>query len=281
MFSLLALSSALLYGAADFIGGFTARQASTAVVVAISQAAGLVMVTLLLALLPPSALTQSDWIWSAAAGLTGGGGVALLYRALAVGVMAVVAPVTALCAVAVPVIVAIALGERPGTAAGVGMTIAMVAIVLVSQQDSDSVASGTPTAVGLAFLAGIAVGLFFLALARTSAGAGLRPLLVARGVSVTLFTATAILSSRRSSPIKASVAVIAAAGGSLDMLANLFYLLATRAGPLSVVVTLASLYPASTVMLARIVMDERMSGRQWVGVACALLAIVLIVSGTR
>jgi uncharacterized membrane protein len=114
MFAALALASAVCYGAADFLGGFTARRASTLAIVVVSQLSGLGLLLLMLPVLPASAPVQSDYIWGAVAGLTGGTGVALLYRALAIGVMAVVAPTTAVCAVAIPVLAAVVSGERPG-----------------------------------------------------------------------------------------------------------------------------------------------------------------------
>jgi drug/metabolite transporter (DMT)-like permease len=126
-------------------------------------------------------------------------------------------------------------------------------------------------------MSGIAIGLFFLCLARTSHDAGLWPLVAARVVSISLFSVLAIL-GRRSLRMPARVGATAMAGGALDMLANLLYLIATRYGPLSLVVTLASLYPASTVLLARVTLGERLSRAQTVGVICALVAVVLIVS---
>jgi uncharacterized membrane protein len=280
MFSILALASAALYGAADFIGGMTARRADTMAVVVVSQGAGLLLVALLLPLLGTPAPGASDWTWGVVAGLTGGIGVALLYRALAIGVMSLVAPVTAVCAVAVPVVVAVALlGERPAVYASVGIVVAIVAIALVSQQEDVRAPEARTggSGVGLALGAGVAIGLFFLALARTSASAGLWPLLAARLGSVTFFAAL-MLFTRRSLRMTGPVTWAAIAAGIVDMLANLLYLLASRAGPLTLVVTLSSLYPASTVLLARFVLHERLATRQWIGVACALVAIVMIVS---
>jgi drug/metabolite transporter (DMT)-like permease len=281
LFFALALASAITYGAADFLGGLASRRASTIAVVVISQAAGLGMVALLLPLLTSAAPSNVDWIWGGIAGLSGGVGVALLYRALAVGVMAVVAPTTAVCAVLVPVLVAIALGERPGALESAGIVLAVVAIVLVSQSSSIGHAStsGQSTGLGLALASGVAIGLFFLALARTNAEAGLWPLLAARAVSVSLFGAMALV-SRVSLVMPPPVLAITIGGGIVDMLANLLYLLASREGPLTLVVTLTSLYPASTVLLARIVVGERLAPRQWAGVACALIAIVTIVRAT-
>jgi drug/metabolite transporter (DMT)-like permease len=282
MFAVLALLSALCYGAADFLGGLTSKRANTLAVVVLSQLAGLLLLALIFPLLPDAAPGRADFLWGAVAGATGGAGVALLYRGLAIGVMAMVAPTTAVCAVVIPVFVAVALGERPGAGTFAGIAIAIVAIVLVSQ--SDSGASGgrveadphRTKAFLLAVLSGVVIGFFFVALARTSDEAGLWPLMAARTVSVGLFAVMAVLASQ-SLRVPAAILGTVAAAGALDMLANLLYLVASRAGPLSVVVTLASLYPASTVFLARIVLHERLSARQWVGVACALVAVAIIV----
>jgi len=282
MFVVLALVSAVCYGAADFIGGVTAKRASTLAVVVVSQLAGLLILLSILPLLPTTAPARTDFLWGALAGVCGGGGVALLYRALAIGVMAVVAPTTAVCAVVIPVFVSVALGERLAAATFGGIALAIVAIILVSQSNDGGSGRAGETderrkkAFVLAVLSGIAIGFFFVALARTSSQAGLWPLVAARSASVILFAVMAFLTSQ-SLRIPAAILGIVAAGGALDMLANLLYLLASRSGPLSVVVTLASLYPASTVLLARLVLHERLSTRQWVGVGCALVAVAVIV----
>ena len=236
-------------------------------------------------MLPEATPAARDLAWGGAAGLAGGVGVTLLYRALAVGRMAVVAPITAVCAVMIPVVTRVVLGERLAPLTIFGIVLAIVAIVLVSQQEaaaeSVSVRAGAlPPGVGLALPSGVAIGLFFLALAETDAQAGMWPLVAARAVSVTLFGVIALISAR---PLRmaAPVARIAIAGGAIDMGANALYLLATRYGPLSVAVTLSSLYPASTVILARILLGERLNGWQVIGVGCAVLAVALIVGGSR
>lgn len=285
MVFVLAIASAATYGAADFFGGIASRRASTLAVVLLSQFAGLVLLLAALPLLPDANPSSGDLVWGGAAGLSGGVGVALLYRALAVGKMASVAPTTAVCAVAIPVIVAMVLGERPSPRTLSGMVLALVAIVLVSQQrtpqDTALPPSRTgplPPGIGLALVSGVAIGLFFLSLARTSPAAGVWPLLSARTLSVALFGLIAI--ARRSSiGMERPAAVIAIGGGSLDMLANALYLFASRAGPLSVVVTLSSLYPASTVLLARLVLREQLNAWQGAGLVCALTAVILIVGG--
>ena len=287
MTELLALSSALFYGAADFFGGLTARRANTIATVFVSQFAGLVLLLVVLPFLPAATVTSRDWIWGIVAGFSGGIGVALLYRALAVGTMAVVAPITAVCAAMIPVLFAFGMGERlrPLTVAGVAL--AFVAIVLVSQprtSSDDEVQSAErkrslPPGVLLALLAGVVVGLFFLSLARTTSGAGMWPLIAARIISIALFGSIA-LATGRSLRMSASATGTATAGGALDMLANALYMLAARVGPLSIVVTLASLYPAATVVLARFVLGERLSFVQAAGIVCALAAVVIIVGTT-
>ncbi len=285
MIELLALASAVFYGTADFCGGITARRATTVATVFVSQLAGAVMILLVLPFLPKATVSTSDWTWGIIAGLSGGIGVAVLYRALALGTMAVIAPITAVCAAMIPVLVAFVLGERLQPLAIFGVALAFVAIVLVSQSPAaenknDAQASTKPRSsvgISLALLAGVIIGLFFLSLARTSTTAGMWPLIAARITSVALFGLFA-LTTGRSVRMDATATRIAIAGGVLDMLANILYMVAARIGPLSIVVTLASLYPAGTVILARIVLGERLNRWQAIGIFCALAAVVLIVS---
>ena len=281
MFVTLALASAAFYGAGDFLGGIASKRADSVVVTFVAQAAGLVLLALLLPVLPSSSPVPSDYVWGVAAGVAGSVGVALLYRALAIGTMSIVAPITAVCAAAVPVLVALALGEQPGILAGMGIVLTAVAITLLSQgQSSATPARGqrwATTSLGMALISGVAVGLFFLCLAQTSDDAGMWPLIVGRSVSVPLFGLMAARTPQRVR-LELRVATTAAGCGMVDMLANALYLIATRHGPLSLVATLASLYPASTVLLARLTLGERLSGSQALGVVCALVAVVLIVS---
>jgi drug/metabolite transporter (DMT)-like permease len=284
---LLAVGSAVLYGAADFTGGLTTRRAGTIPVVLLSQASGMILLALLLPLLPPASPARTDLLWGAVAGLTGGIGVALLYRALAIGTMAVVAPTTAVCAVAIPVVTSILLGERPAPVALAGIGLGITSIVLVSQhrpatsqEGAEASSGGGRSGIGTALASGVAIGFFFLSLAQTHADAGMWPLLVSRSLSVALFGAVAIVRGipLRMPPAAVSLAMVC---GIMDMAANALYLLAARQGPLSIVVTLSSLYPASTVLLARVVLGERLNLWQISGVGCALAAVVLIVRGSQ
>jgi len=281
VFVILALASAAFYGAADFLGGIASKRAEAVVVTFVAQAAGLVLLGLLLPALPSSSPVRSDYLWGAVSGVAGSAGVALLYRALAIGTMSIVAPITAVCAAAVPVLVALALGERPGPLAAVGIVLTAIAITLLSRGHSNEPihASRWKTSVGMALISGVAVGLFFLCLAQTSDEAGLWPLIVGRSVSVPLFGVMAVTRHRGTSRrMELRIAGTAIGCGTVDMLANALYLIATRYGPLSLVATLASLYPASTVVLARLTLSERLTRSQALGVACAIIAVVLIVS---
>ena len=275
---LLAILSAVFYGAADFTGGIVTRRVSAIPVVLISQASGLVLVALALPLLPTAAPRAADLWWGAGAGLAGGIGVAFLYYALATGTMSVVAPTTAVAAVGIPVITSITLGERPGWLAVAGIALGIAAIALVSRQTQTLAEAPRPSGLRPALLSGVAIGLFLLALAQTRPASGLWPLLMARLTSVSLFAVIAI-AQRRSLRMPIRLFGLAVAGGAVDMLANTLYMLAAQIGPLSPIVTLCSLYPASTVLLARVVLGERLNGWQTAGVAAALVAVVLIVRG--
>jgi drug/metabolite transporter (DMT)-like permease len=286
---LAALASSVLYGAADFLGGLAAMRASAAWVVTISQAAGLLVLLGVVGLLPAADATRADVSWGAAAGLAGALGVALLYRALAIGTMGVVAPITAVCAVALPVLVSVVRGRQPPLLALAGILLALVAIVLVSQQPPAiprevpaAPRRGLPAGVPHALLSGVAIGLFFVLIAEARPESGLWPLVGARAGAVPACLLVAILGpgpAVRSTPARA---IFTAAGaGIVDMTANVLYLLASRMGSLAVVVTLASLYPASTVVLARVVLGERLHRTQMAGMVCALVAVTLIVAGSE
>jgi drug/metabolite transporter (DMT)-like permease len=285
MVYLLSLLSAALYGAADFIGGSASRRAPMLAVVATSQFAGLVALLLVLPLLPSAAPAGADLAWGAGAGLAGSVGVGLLYRALAIGTMGVVAPTTSVCAVVIPVLAGFLLGDRPGTLVVAGIALAVVAIVLLGQESThpDHPASspprgGLPAGMWHALASGVAIGCFFLLISRARAEAGLWPLVAARAAGVPFFTVLAVATGagfRMPPSLRAQLVF----GGTLDMAANVLYLLATRYGDLAVAVTLSSLYPASTVALARVVLKERLSRLQVLGMVGALVAVVMIVRG--
>ncbi|MGY1782531.1 EamA family transporter [Geodermatophilus sp. SYSU D01036] len=276
MAMVLALASAVVYGMADFCGGIASRRAAAAAVVALSQAAGLVAVVLLLPWLGGSP-TPADLGWGAAAGVAGGAGLLLFYRSLATGVMSVVAPVTAVSAAALPVVGGLLLGERIGVLAALGILLALVAVVLVAAEGGlSSLRTARPASMGPALAAGAGFGLFFVLLDRTGEDSGLSPLLAARVVSVLLIGGLA-LASGRSLLVSRRVLPVVVLAGVADMTANALFLVATQVGEqLAVTGVLASLYPASTVVLAQVVLRERLAGAQQAGLAVAAAAVVLI-----
>ncbi|MFW3173041.1 EamA family transporter [Geodermatophilus sp. CPCC 206100] len=272
---LLALASAVVYGMADFVGGLATRRATAFAVVAVSQAAGLAALLLLLPWLG-GAPTLPDLLWGAAAGVAGAAGLVLFYRALAGGVMSAVAPVTAVSAAAVPVVVGLGFGERLAWWAAVGIALALVAVVLVAAEEGlGSLRGARPAGLAPALAAGAGFGFFFVLLDPTREAAELSPLVAARLVSVTMVVAVA-LAARRSLTVPRAVLPIVLLGGAADMAANALFLLATQQGQLAITGVLASLYPVSTVVLAQLVLRERLAGTQVAGLAAAGAAVVLI-----
>jgi drug/metabolite transporter (DMT)-like permease len=275
---ILALLSAVLYGTADFLGGLAARRATALASTVWAQGIGFALVLVALPLFPAALPLASESLWAVGAGLTGGFGVALLYYGFAVGRVSVVAPVTAVCSIAVPVVVAMGLGERPGPLALFGIGVAIASVGLISRhRDPDHTAAGGDRSLAIGLACGVVIGAFFVCLARAGSASGLWPLLIARAVSTAALAAAALV-ARAPIALPRSVLPVVLACGALDMLANALYLLAVREGPLGLVATLASLYPASTVLLARMVLRERLQPVQSVGLACAAVAIVLITS---
>jgi uncharacterized membrane protein len=284
MTSLLALGAAAFYGAADFLGGIATRRATTVATVLTTQGAGLLMLLACSPLMLDQAMSRRDVLFGVLAGLTGSVGVALLYKALAIGPMSVVAPVTAVCAVIVPLVVGLLQGESIAAAAAIGVAVAIAAIGLLGMSPAPAEAPEQPPAdvakgLRVALGSGVAIGGFLVSLGETSAAAGLWPLAVSRAVSIALFTALALATRQPMLVPRAALAPALACGG-LDMVANALYLVAVREGQLSLVATLASLYPASTVLLARLVLGERLGRWQQVGVGSAVVAIALIVGNS-
>lgn len=277
MAALFSLLSAATYGIGDFCGGMATKRASAAAVLLWSHVVGL---SLVIAAVPFVAgeLTAHDVVIGAIGGLGGAAGVGLLYQALAIGPMSVVAPVTALLAAAVPVVAGVASGERPGLGATVGMGMALVAIVLVSAEGGGSLRPADRRGVNYAMGSGLGFGLFFVALSYTGDDAGVWPLVAARLASVTVMVVLA-LAGRVDATIAAGPGrPLTAAAGALDVLANVLYLLAVRRGLLSVVSVLSSLYPVSTIILARVVLGERFIAIQRVGMALAISAAIFMAS---
>ncbi|MBI5068934.1 MAG: EamA family transporter [Deltaproteobacteria bacterium] len=273
---LLAALSALCYGVADFSGGYAARRSPLVAVLVTSQAAG-ALLALAFVLASGEALPAGrDLAWGAAAGVAGAGGLAFLYRGIAGGLVAVVSPAAALVGAAIPVAFGILSGERPSPAALAGSALCLPAILLLSwERGGVADRRALRSALAHALLAGAFIGLFFIALARTASGSGLWPVLAARGASIALLATAAALRRERLLVTRAGAPPTLVAGVA-DMAANVFFLLATRAGLLSLAVLVASLYPAPTVLLARVFFREHLSPVRALGLALAVAGIALI-----
>ncbi len=270
----LALVSALVYGAADFYGGIASRRTAAATVVVLSQIAGVVVLAIAWFILPGK-FYASDISWGIGAGVAGSVAIATLYAALAVGRMGVISPITAVIGASVPVVAGFLFGERPSTLALVGVTCAFAAVALISANaETRRISLGEP-GVGLALISGVAIGALFVLLGHGHADAGLARLAITRVTSVVLLTSFALLRRESLRPAPGSLRVILIAG-ACDMTANVLYVAATRYGLLAIVAVLTALYPASTVFLARIVLDERLTRSQWIGVGLAACGVAFI-----
>lgn len=270
----LASACAVIFGTADFFGGLATRRSRVLAVVVFSQLGGL---PLLLALIPflPGTVSAPAILWGMASGLAGGCGIVLFYRGLAIGKMSVVAPITATTAMAVPVLFGLAAGERPAPLALAGILVGLFAVVLVSREAGDTSSQLTLGPVLAALAAGMGFGGFFILLKLAPSDSGLWPLVGARIASVALAALLALATRRSLRPSPGTLRVTVSAG-LLDMAANVLFLLAAQRGMLSLVAVLVSLYPASTLLLARYVLGERLSALQITGVSFALGAIALI-----
>lgn len=286
----LALGSALTYGVADFLGGRVAARAPALTVTVGSQAVGLAVLLVAVAVLPGEA-TGAALGLGALAGLAGGGGLVLYFRALAIGPMGVVAPITGAVGAAVPILVGAATGERVGPLAVVGIVLGLAAVVLSSvdpnvgppvgmvarvramaaRADRASLRGSGPL---LGVAAGVAFGAFFVLLDLAPSTSGAWPLVGARLASVPALGLVALV-RRSAAPARADWGQTAASG-ALDVVANALFLLAARAGLLVVVGLVVSLYPVVIVLLARQVLGERLEPVQLVGVGLALSAVVLV-----
>ncbi len=274
---------AVSYGAADFIGGLASRRLPTAVVMAATQSIGLALVVAT-AFVVSGHANGADLLRGAGAGVAGFSGVALLYRGLARGLMSVVAPITAVGAGVGPVVWGVLSGERPSPIGWAGLAAATVAVVLIS-----GTGQGTATAIPrrelvLALLAGAAFGAVFILLGDTSPASGVLPVVAARCVTVPVALAWALQSQRRnprrmlrtSAEDPSRVGLMLPLGGVLDAMANVVFIAAARRGLLSEVSVVSALYPGATVVLARVVLGERLGRPQALGLGLALAGVVLI-----
>ncbi|MCV7017660.1 DMT family transporter [Mycolicibacterium aichiense] len=274
---LLALASAIGYGVSDFVGGIASRRVAALRVVLVSYPLAMVLLGILAVVVGGTVSTPAV-VWGLLCGVSQAFGVWWFYAALGSGPISVVSPVTAVLVAAVPVSVGLAMGERPGAIAGVGTVLALIAVVLVSRQATDEDVRPhkfTATVAWLTIGSGLAFGLNFVLLHQAPADARLWPLFFARVSATAIVVLAAALSGNlhapRGFPLK--MAVVAAL---LDTVSNVATLLALQATMLSLASVLMALYPAATVLLAIVVLRERVTRWQVLGMVMALVAVGMI-----
>jgi drug/metabolite transporter (DMT)-like permease len=269
----LGLMSAISWGAGDFCGGLTSKRNSAYSVVFVSQLAGGAMLTATAWLLGEPLPAAADLLWGAGAGLAGLSGIIALYRGLADGRMGIVSPMAAVVTAIIPVLFGLWSVGAPGTPQLVGFGVALLAVWFVSRGDSASPAR--PRDIGLGLFAGVGFGVFFVIIGHTSDTAVFWPLVAARATSLCSLLVFMRITRRRVLPPPNQWPLLALTG-MLDTGGNVLYALAARAGRLDIAAVLSSLYPASTVLLARVILKEHMVRLQQVGVVGALVAVALI-----
>jgi uncharacterized membrane protein len=290
--TILALAAAMLYGTADFLGGVASRRASVFAVLALTVPAGAVVMVLVASLGQVPALggllghgglggpaSVGNWSaagWAAASGVCGATGLVAFYAGFASAPISVVAPVAALVSAVLPVGVAVAGGERPAATVIAGGLICLVAVVLVSAQPAGHARSGRLRALGYGVAAGVGFGLFFIFLKNAGQSGVLWPVAISRSAGTVVAFGMALATRTRLRFGRGGITGIALMSGTIDAAANVCYVLATRAGLFGLAVVITSLYPGITVLLARVVLGERMRGLQRAGLLLAAAGVVLV-----
>jgi drug/metabolite transporter (DMT)-like permease len=267
------LASAASWGAGDFSGGLATRRENVYRVVMLSQVIGGVLLLGVVLWLGEPLPPRGVLIIGGIAGLCGALGLMALYQGLARGRMGVVAPVAAIVTAVLPVGTGILREGWPSLAQLAGFALALVAVWLLA--GSGTAAHIQPEELRLAVTAGVGFGLFLVFIDRVSSTAILWPLVGARVASVSLLSVVVLARRGQISSTPRPWRFIALAGIG-DSGGNAFFALASRAGRLDIAAVLGSLYPAATVLLAWLVLHERLEHRQWAGVAAALVALGLI-----
>jgi drug/metabolite transporter (DMT)-like permease len=275
---LLALVASSCWGVADFIGGLRSRRVALPVVLAFVEGTGFVLVLALIALESEPLPSTRALLLSLAAGLAGVLGLGAFYRALAIGTMSIVAPISA-TAVALPVVLGVATGDRLSAVTSAGLACAVVGVVLASREADEGTgrAAAGRASIALALAAAVGFGSYF-ALSDAAADESVLWLLVVARIVVLPVLAAIVLVRRPPRPTRPDALALVAAG-TLDVSATGLYGLANTKGALSIVSVVGSLYPVTTVLLARAVLGERIRAVQTAGILAALAGVALIAAG--
>jgi len=274
----LALAASLSWGIADFGGGIGTRRVQVVWVLVVSQLAGLALVGALALVTDPHPPSGRELAWGAFGGVMGAVGLGSFYRALAVGTMGIVGPISATGAI-VPLAYGLARGERPSALQALGIVVAVAGVVAASLEPlPEGTGRKLATGVPLALLAALGFGSSILGLNRVSQAGVVWGTLTLRLTVVPIVCLAALLVRPSTARLRATLPILVAAG-LFDTGANLLYGASARHGLISVVSVLGSLYPVVLVVLARFVLAERIARPQLAGVAVALAGVALISAG--
>lgn len=275
-----ALLSAASFGVSDFVGGYAARQIVALRVVLVSTPVSMVLLGIL-AVVAGGPISSEAVIWGSLGGISQALGIWWFYAALGAGPISVVSPLSALVDASVPVAVGVALGERPGPVAIGGIVLALIAVVLISREATDEDVKPHPftgKVVWLTIGSGLTLGLNFVLIDQTPVESRLWPLLFARAAATVLVVVMAASTRNLRLPTGLPMRLALLAAG-LDTAANVTMLLALHDSLLSLGSVLIALYPAATVVLAIVVLRERVHRMQVLGMGLALVAVAMITGG--
>ncbi|MGV8876443.1 MAG: EamA family transporter [Rhodoglobus sp.] len=284
----LGLGSALFFGSADFLGGIAAKRISPVLATAIGGLSGLVVMLIVLPFIPSVWSTEAA-LFGLVLGVNGSIAIGLLYACLAIGPMSILSPLTAVMSAIVPVSVGLIGGERLGTFGFIAIALALIAVVLVGFVPERGAVRPSPRALLMALGAGTAIGFFLVLLDAAPSDSGIIPILGNRLTNAVIMSSVFLilaLNARRkrgaANPPLRSLGwrrgiYFATIAGAIDVTAAMGILVGVRSGDLSVVAVLTALYPAGTVLLAAIVLRERIAPVQYAGLLLAIFASVLLV----
>ena len=272
----LALGASLSWGLGDFFGGLKSRTLHVLTVLVLQQVAGIAAALVWVAASAEGTPSTAATLLAVAAGAAGCLGVGALYRGMAIGAMGIVAPVSAVSAV-IPFAVGVGSGERPSAIQVGGILLALAGVAVASREPAAQ-GGGQAAGIGLALLAAFGLGLYFVFADRAADESVPWAVATARGSSLLLAFAAAVYAGASLRPGRSVLPVLIVIG-LCDVGANMLFSLAATRGYLSVVSVLSALYPVVTVALAALVLHERVSATQRLGVAGALLGAVLITAG--
>jgi drug/metabolite transporter (DMT)-like permease len=280
--AILGLFTALSYGAADFFAALAARRMRVVIVTCAASLSGLILLLLLLPIVGAS-FSQEAIFWGFLGGLSSIVALLALYASLALGPISIVSPLGALLSAIVPAAVGVVLlGERFTGVGWVAIAMALIAVVLVGFVPGDNVQLPKPRAIVLAMIAGTAIGLAVVSLARSPQDSGIGPIIVMRTTAFVLLGVIVLFSVLRKSATAEikhqgpKLWVLVASAGVLDATANIFFTLASRSGSLTVTGVLTALYPLGTILLARLVLKEKVALVQKIGIALTLVASLML-----